>query len=34
MTIYQLDSFLDGDIDCVIDALIAADQAEKLKNLE
>ena len=33
LTIYRLDSFLDGDIDEVIDALITADQAEKMKNL-
>ena len=31
-TIYRLDSFLDGDIDEVIDALITSDQAEKMKN--
>lgn len=31
MTIYQLDSFLDGEIDVMIDALNTADQAEKLK---
>lgn len=31
MTIYQLDSFLDGDIDVMLDALTTADQAEKLK---
>lgn len=33
MTIYQLDSFLDGEIDVVIDALNTADQAERLKAL-
>lgn len=33
LTIYKLDSFLDGDIDEVIDACITSDQAEKLKNL-
>ncbi|HBM76058.1 MAG TPA: peptide chain release factor 1 [Clostridiaceae bacterium] len=33
MTIYQLESFLDGDIDVVIDALNTADQAKKLKAL-
>lgn len=32
MTIYQLDSFLDGDLDQMIDALITDAQAEKLKN--
>jgi peptide chain release factor 1 len=31
MTIYQLDSFLDGDVDGMLDALTTADQAEKLK---
>lgn len=33
LTIYKLDTFLDGDIDEVIDACITSDQAEKLKNL-
>lgn len=32
-TIYKLDSFLDGDIDEIIDALITSEQAEKMKNL-
>ena len=32
MTIYTLDSFLDGDIDEIVDALITSDQAEKMKN--
>ncbi len=32
MTIYKLDSFLDGEIDDVVDALITSDQAEKMKN--
>ena len=32
LTIYKLDNFLDGDIDEVIDGLITADQAEKMKN--
>ncbi len=32
LTIYKLDSFLDGDIDEVIDGLITSDQAEKMKN--
>jgi peptide chain release factor 1 len=31
LTIYQLDAFLDGDMEAVIDALNTADQAEKLK---
>ena len=33
MTIYKLDNFLDGDIDEIIDGLIASDQAEKMKNM-
>jgi peptide chain release factor 1 len=33
MTIYRLDSFLDGDIDEIVDALITGDQAEKMKKL-
>ena len=32
MTIYKLDSFLDGEIDEIIDGLITSDQAEKIKN--
>ena len=32
LTIYKLESFLDGDIDEVVDALITSDQAEKMKN--
>ena len=32
MTIYKLDSFLDGDIDEIVDALITSDPAEKMKN--
>lgn len=32
MTLYSLDRFLDGDIGGMIDALLAADTAEKLKN--
>ena len=32
MTIYKLDSFLDGEIDEIVDALITSDQAEKMKN--
>ena len=34
LTLYQLESFLDGDLDEMIDALITSDQAEKLKNAE
>ena len=32
LTLYKLDSFLDGDIDEVIDALITEDQAEKMRD--
>ena len=32
MTIYKLDSFLDGEIDEIVDGLITSDQAEKMKN--
>lgn len=32
LTIYKLDSFLDGEIDEVVDGLITSDQAEKMKN--
>ena len=31
-TIYKLDTFLDGDIDEIVDGLITSDQAEKMKN--
>ncbi len=31
-TIYRLDSFLDGDIDEIVDGLITLDQSEKMKN--
>ncbi|MGI6113562.1 MAG: peptide chain release factor 1 [Mahellales bacterium] len=34
MTIYQLEAFLDGDIDEMVDNLITSDQAEKLKTME
>ena len=33
-TIHQLDDFLDGDLDEMLDALISAEQTKKLKNLE
>lgn len=33
-TIYQLEDFLDGDLDEMIENLITADQAEKLKHLD
>ena len=32
LTLYKLDSFLDGDLDEVIDALITEDQAEKMRG--
>lgn len=34
LTLYKLEDFLDGDIDEMIDALITADQAEKLASME
>ncbi len=33
VTLYKLDSFLDGDIDDIIDALITEEQAEKMKAM-
>ncbi len=33
MTLYKLDSFLDGDITEMLDALLTSDQAEKLKEV-
>ena len=32
LTIYKLDQFLNGDMDEILDALITADTAEKLKQ--
>lgn len=32
VTLYKLEQFLDGDIDEIIDGLITADQAEKMRN--
>ena len=32
LTLYRIDTIMDGDIDEIIDALATADQAEKLKN--
>ena len=32
LTLYKIDSIMDGDLDELISALAAADQAEKLKN--
>lgn len=34
LTVYSLDKFIDGDMDGVIDALTAAEQAEKLAAME
>ncbi|MCY6369833.1 peptide chain release factor 1 [Clostridium ganghwense] len=33
LTLYKLDSYLDGDMDEVIDALITVEQAEKMKSM-
>ena len=34
LTLYKIDAILDGDLDEIIDALVTADQAEKLKGGE
>lgn len=34
LTVHRLDAILDGDIEEIIDSLITADQAEKLKNID
>ena len=34
LTLYRIDSIMDGDIDEIINALATADQAEKLKNAQ
>ncbi len=34
LTLYKIDSIMDGDLDELIDALVTADQAEKLQNSE
>ena len=34
LTLYKLDQVMQGDLDEVIDGLIAADQAEKLAEME
>lgn len=34
LTLHRLDSILDGEISEILDSLITADQAEKLKNIE
>ena len=33
LTLYKIDSVMDGDLDEIIDALLLAEQAEKLKAL-
>ncbi len=33
LTLHRLDSIIDGDLNEVIDSLIAADQAAKLANM-
>ena len=33
LTLYKIDSVMNGDIDEIIDSLIAADQAAKLANM-
>ena len=32
LTLYKIDAIMDGDLDELIDALVTADQAERLKN--
>ena len=34
LTLYKLDNIMNGDLDELVDALIMADQAEKLKAVE
>ena len=34
LTLYKLESVLSGDLDEILDALIAADQAAKLSQME
>ena len=34
LTLHRLDNILNGDLDEIIDSLIAADQAAKLSNLQ
>ena len=34
LTLYKIDAIMDGDLDELIDALVTADQAEKLQNSE
>ena len=32
LTLYKIDAIMDGDLDELIDALVTADQAERLKQ--
>ena len=32
LTLYKIDAIMDGDLDEIIDALVTADQAEKLQK--
>ena len=34
LTLYKIDSVMDGDLDELIDALVTADQAERLKQTQ
>ncbi len=34
LTLYKLDSIMNGDIDAIIEGLVLADKAEKLKGSE
>jgi peptide chain release factor 1 len=34
MTLYKINSFIDGDLDEMIDALITTDQAEKMQQVD
>ena len=34
LTLYRIDSVMDGDLDEIINTLATADQAEKLKNAQ
>ena len=34
LTLHRLDQIMNGDLDEIIDSLIAADQAKKLSNME
>jgi len=34
LTIYKLDAVMDGDLDEIIDGLVMADQAERLKHTQ